>query len=102
RSIRNPVPLRPPPPAPLRRSDGTDQHPIHIEQNAFDSHANRLAQPAPPCNTNACAAASTSATDSTEQLSQYTRSSGSVPDARSNSHVSAAFFLPAPPGLSRK
>src|SRR5580704_8818813 len=100
--IRHVVYLCPAPPAAANRADRTDQHPIHIEQNAFGCHTNRLAQPALPLSTNACAAASTFATDSTEQLSQYTRNSGSVPDARSNNQVSAAFFLPAQPGLSRK
>src|SRR5258705_1619553 len=100
--VRHSIPLRPASPAAHSRFDGADQHPIHIEQDAFRSHANRPAQPALPCSTNACAAASTFATDSTEQLSQYTRSSGSVPDARNSNHVSAAFFLPAQSGLSRK
>src|SRR5580700_7021920 len=93
-SVRHVVHLCPKPPRTPDRFDGADQHPIHIEENALRSHANRRGQPALPCNTNACAAASTFATDSAEQLSQYTRSSGSVPEARSNNHVSAAFLLP--------
>src|SRR3984885_7288568 len=100
--VGNLVVLSPLPPATHHRSNRADQHPIHIEQNALRSHANRLAQTSRPCRTNSFAATSTLFTDSTEQLSQYTRSSGSVPDARSSSHVSAALGLPTQSGFSKK
>src|SRR6185437_9795001 len=92
----------PPPPATHHRTNGADQHSIHIKQKAFCFNTNWLAQTALSCNTNFCAASNIFVTDSTEQLSQYTRNNGSVPDARNSNQVSAAFGLPVQSWFSRK
>src|ERR1035441_5507547 len=108
--VRHAIQLAPPAPAAHYRSQRTDQYPIHIEQQPPGFNADlfrqfrlhRTAHAERPASTNARAASSTAVTDSVEQLSQYTRSRGSVPDARSRSHVSAAFCLPVQAGFSRK
>src|ERR1017187_5627114 len=81
---------------PLFRS-GTDQHTVHVEQQPLCRNAHLRSQPrlrlhphaqaARPASTNSRAASRIAVTDSVEQLSQYTRRSGSVPEARSSSHV---------------
>src|SRR5579875_3141960 len=94
--------LRPTPPAPGHAGNRTDQHSIHVEQNAFHLKNQSGTQLSRPAITNARAASSIACTLSLLQLSQYTRNSGSVPLARSNSHVSAAFGFAAHTGSWRK
>src|ERR1035437_1926003 len=115
--IRHAIHFAPPVPAPHHRPDRTDQHAIHIEQQPLRLDRDRIHRclfrqvrlslhrtphAARPASTKVLAASKICPTDSADPLSLYTRSSGSVPEARSKSQVTAALIVPAHTGFSRK
>src|SRR5487761_1562090 len=96
-------------PAPFDRTKRTHEDAVHIEQHTANfqfSHFNHLdyvcPHAVPEFRAKSRPAASTFCTDAGEQDSAYMRSKGFVPEARSSSHVSAAFGFKAPSGFRRK
>ena len=72
-------------PASLDRSQGADQHSIHVKKQPFGSYLDHAASPM----ANFRPASSSAFSDSRPPLSAYMRNNGSVPEARSNNQLSA-------------